>query len=139
MKGNTKLRSARLLAGALTIVFSLVVLAGCSTDSDGGGGNSVVNVAVTGVEIDAGISLTVGQSLKLSAAISPENATNKAVKWASNNTRIATAGDDGTITGIATGTAVIIVTTADGGKLRGNMGIEQSRCSQSRKRHNNSN
>lgn len=60
--------------------------------------------------------LTVGASERLTATISPDTAVNKNVIWASRNTSVATVDAAGTVTAVSAGTAVITVTTEDGGK-----------------------
>ena len=49
------------------------------------------------------------------ATVAPANATNKNVTWSSNNTGVATVDENGTVTGVAAGSAVITATTVDGG------------------------
>ncbi|HJG87586.1 InlB B-repeat-containing protein [Pseudoflavonifractor capillosus] len=72
-------------------------------------------VPVTGVTLDKGsVSLKVGESDTLTATVQPDNATNKAVTWSSDNAAVATVAD-GVITAVSAGTATITVTTADGG------------------------
>ena len=61
------------------------------------------------------ITLTEGETATLTATITPENATNKAVTWSSSNEAVATV-LEGTITAISAGTATITVTTEDGAK-----------------------
>lgn len=61
------------------------------------------------------IELIEGEQQLLTAIVSPDNATNKAVVWTSSNTRIASV-DDGLVTAHVSGEAVITVTTEDGGK-----------------------
>ncbi|NQX60788.1 S-layer homology domain-containing protein [Paenibacillus qinlingensis] len=77
------------------------------------------NVAVTGVELDKDtiqIDLASSQkSQKLTASVLPTIATNQAVTWTSSNTPVATVDGDGKVTAHSVGTAVITVTTADGG------------------------
>lgn len=71
--------------------------------------------AVTGVSVDLDeVTLRAGQTTKLTATVSPSNATNKSVTWKSSNTAVATV-SNGTITAKAGGTATITCTTADGG------------------------
>ncbi len=53
-------------------------------------------------------------SMTLIATVQPSNATNKNVVWTSSNTAIATV-TNGVVTGVTPGTAVITVTTVDGG------------------------
>ncbi|HEX6428122.1 MAG TPA: sugar-binding protein [Niastella sp.] len=77
-----------------------------------------VNVPVTGVSISpAGdTTLALNQTLQLTPVITPVDATNKTVSWASSNTAVATVDGTGKITATGTGTATITVTTGDGGK-----------------------
>jgi len=75
------------------------------------------SIAVTGVKLDqTALSLAVGKTGKLTATIEPNDATNKSVTWASSNSSVASVGNDGTVTGVAAGTAKITATTADGSK-----------------------
>lgn len=57
----------------------------------------------------------VGKSKKLSAVISPSNATNKNVAWTSSDEAIAIVSQDGVVTGLRQGKAVISATSEDGG------------------------
>ena len=73
-------------------------------------------VAVTGVKLSAiGIELPVGGSKRLSATITPSNATNKDVTWSSDNTSVAAVNASGLITAKGEGTATVTVRTDDGG------------------------
>ena len=90
------------------------------TTVDGGYSASclvTVTRPVTGVSLNvASLSLSVGGSSgSLTATVSPSNATNQAVSWASNNVGVATVTDSGVVTPNAPGTATITATTADGG------------------------
>lgn len=58
--------------------------------------------------------LGVGSSSTLTATVAPENATNKAVTWTTDNAEVATVAD-GVVTAVAEGTATITATTVDGG------------------------
>ena len=72
---------------------------------------------VTGVTLNqTAVTLDIDQSITLTATVAPENATNKAVTWASDKTDVATVDENGKVTAVAAGTANITVTTADGGK-----------------------
>ena len=74
-------------------------------------------VPVTGVTLNqTTVTLDIDQSITLTATVAPENATNKAVTWASDKTDVATVDANGKVTAVAAGTANITVTTADGGK-----------------------
>lgn len=73
-------------------------------------------VAVTGVTLDATTAkLTVGATKQLTATVAPADATNKSVSWTTSNASVATV-QDGLVTAVAAGEAVITVKTADGNK-----------------------
>lgn len=55
-------------------------------------------------------------TIKLSAIVTPDNATHKEVTWTSSNESVATVDADGVVTGKAPGTANIIATTKGGKK-----------------------
>ena len=57
-----------------------------------------------------------GATLQLTATVSPSNATDKSVTWASSNTNVATVSSNGLVTAVGNGTATIIVTTKTGSK-----------------------
>jgi uncharacterized protein YjdB len=59
--------------------------------------------------------ILVGKAETLIAVITPDNATNKAVKWRSSNDAVATV-ENGVVTGLTAGSADIIVTTVNGNK-----------------------
>ena len=72
-------------------------------------------IPVTGVSLDeSSITLDVGGSQTLTATVTPEDATNKKVCWTSDNETVATVSEDGVVTAVAGGTAVITATTHDG-------------------------
>jgi len=62
------------------------------------------------------LTLTVGENETLIATVNPTDALNKNVSWESSASGIASVDETGNVTAIATGTAVITVTTQDGGK-----------------------
>jgi len=73
-------------------------------------------IPVTGVSIDPKeISIEEGKTATLTAIIEPKNADNKKVTWNSNAEGIAKVDDNGIVTGVAKGDAIITVKTADGG------------------------
>lgn len=76
---------------------------------------TVTTVAVTGVSLPSTAKAFIGKKTTLTPTFTPSDATNKNVTWESKNTSIATVSDAGEVTGVAEGTAVIEVTTADGG------------------------
>ena len=59
-------------------------------------------------------SISVGNSEKLTATVTPENAANKALTWASSDEDVATVASDGTVTAVKAGAATITATAADG-------------------------
>ena len=69
---------------------------------------------VTDVSIkQSDVEVKLGDTYKLSANISPSNATYKDVYWSSNNNEVVTVSDDGVVTANKEGSAVITVTTDD--------------------------
>ena len=58
----------------------------------------------------------IGESIQLTATVSPENATNKDVKWTSSNEAVCVV-NNGLVVGVGEGTAVIVATTIDGGHM----------------------
>jgi len=74
-------------------------------------------VAVTGVTLNQySLILTAGYSAILTATVEPSNATYKNVNWSSSNNGVATV-DNGTVIAVAAGSAIITVTTVNGGKM----------------------
>ncbi len=71
---------------------------------------------VTGVTLNrTDLTLAISKSETLVATVLPENAFNKAVTWTTSNGDVATVDANGKVTGMKEGTAVITVTTAEGG------------------------
>ena len=78
--------------------------------------NSGSTVAVTGVSLNKNsASLDNGDTLQLSATITPSNASNKAVSWTSSNSSVASVNSNGLVTALSAGTTRISATTSDGG------------------------
>lgn len=70
---------------------------------------------VTGVSLDkTELTLSAGETGKLTATLSPEEAANKAVHWTSSDTSVATV-VYGTVTAVNAGKTTITVETVDGG------------------------
>lgn len=76
------------------------------------GGTAVTNVAL---RPESG-SIRVGRTLQLTATVVPYTAENKAVTWSSSDPSVATVDENGLVTGMAAGEAIITVTTVDGNK-----------------------
>lgn len=62
------------------------------------------------------VSLMVGETIKLVAAVYPNEAADKTIFWSSNDETVATVDDDGTVHGIKVGSTTIKATSRDGGK-----------------------
>ena len=76
-----------------------------------------INQLITQLTLDhTELTLEEGQSSTLIAQILPENATNKTLSWESNNTAVATV-ENGIISAVQAGNAVITVKTTDGSNL----------------------
>ena len=71
---------------------------------------------VTGVSVSpTQANIDLGKTLKLTATVKPDNATDKSVTWKSSNTKIATVSSKGVVTAKKGGTCTITVETNDGG------------------------
>ncbi len=71
---------------------------------------------VTGVTLsDASISINTDSTYTLAATVMPVDAVNKNVTWSSSDNAIATVDSNGVVSGAASGSATITVTTVDGG------------------------
>ena len=89
---------------------------GCATPNTDtiNGYNSGGTVSVSGVSVSpTQTSISVGGSTNLNATVTPNNATDSSVSWSTSNPSVATV-SNGTVTGVATGSATITVTTTDG-------------------------
>lgn len=73
--------------------------------------------AVTGVALNkSSVTLQPGQSEQLSAIIAPENASNREVVWKSSDEKVAAVDDNGLVSALSEGTALVTVRTKDQGK-----------------------
>lgn len=71
---------------------------------------------VTGVNINSSnINLKIGENKTLEAIIKPEGKTDGQIKWSSSDIDVAEVDDNGIVKAKAKGTAIITVTTVDGG------------------------
>lgn len=77
----------------------------------------VIRISATGIVLDKeNISLSVGATQALVATVMPSVATNKNVIWTSNHPEIATV-ENGVVTAVAAGKAIITATTEDGNNV----------------------
>ena len=73
------------------------------------------NVPVTGIRLDkTELTLLKGESSKLTATVSPEDATDPTVKWKSSDLSIATVDNYGNVKAVAAGKTTVTVSSADG-------------------------
>ena len=80
--------------------------------------NLTVNQLATGVTLNqTSATINNGETLQLTATVSPSNTTNKTVTWTSSNNSVATVSSNGFVTAKSAGTATITATTADGSNL----------------------
>jgi hypothetical protein len=78
--------------------------------------NEPAVIKVTGVSLDkTSAELEPGATLTLTASVTPVEAGNKNVSWATSAEAVATVSQEGVVTAIAAGSATITVKTADGG------------------------
>lgn len=103
------------LVGAMLILALGVAAVACDSDTTtDGGGDGDTTVAVEEVTLDkTSATLIVGETLTLTATVTPDNATDKTVSWLSSNDAVATV-ENGTVTAVAEGIATITATA--GGK-----------------------
>ncbi|MBQ3498335.1 MAG: Ig-like domain-containing protein [Clostridia bacterium] len=71
--------------------------------------------AVEGITLNTStLSIDIGATQQLLATVAPSDAYNKVVHWVSDSTNIATVDEDGNVTAVAKGTAIITAITDDG-------------------------
>lgn len=71
-------------------------------------------VPVTGVTTDSTMEMAVNQTTAISAAVTPSNATCQSLSWTTSNSDVATVDQNGNVTAVSNGTAVITAATVDG-------------------------
>lgn len=95
--------------------FSLMLLFSCEKKDISESDDDSKTVHVTGVVLnEKEISIQIGSSFILKAAVVPENASDKDVFWTSSDFEIATVNQEGLVNAMKIGTATISVTTKDG-------------------------
>ena len=90
-----------------------------ATSVDGGISSScdvTVFIPVEHVVLDQeNLTLAKGSEKKIQATVSPSNATDRNIEWRSSDENIATVNQDGVVTAIGPGIAIITATSVDGG------------------------
>ncbi|MDE6379854.1 MAG: Ig-like domain-containing protein [Muribaculaceae bacterium] len=95
-----------------------------ATAADGSGVKAeckvtIVKTPVEKIELSASEwSGKVGETVKLKAAVSPDNATDKGVVWSSASDDVAKVDQEGNVTAVAIGETVITATAADGSGVK---------------------
>ena len=93
----------QLTSQIITILLFIVMCCACSEESD----LEPTLIEVTSITLSqTSVTLSSGESVSLTATITPENATNKTITWSSSNTSVATV-SNGKVTAIAVGKATI--------------------------------
>ena len=112
----------RFFAAGLTLALTLMFVAtSCKREKVPSGEGPDIEpdtpIAVQGVSIvpAESQSIKIGEKVKLTAVITPENATNCACSWESDKPGVASVSDEGLVCGESEGTASISVRTEDGG------------------------
>lgn len=77
-----------------------------------------VKVSRITLSASTGLTLTKGQTQKLTATIAPANATNKEVKWKTSDKNVATVSENGLVTAVGGGDATITCTAKDGSNVK---------------------
>ena len=97
--GSTSARFSFLLGKNCTYKFIATDKAGNVTEKTATFYDGTYVVPVTGVSLDeSSITLDVGGNQTLTATVTPEDATNKKVRWSSDNEAVATVSEDGVVT-----------------------------------------
>jgi uncharacterized protein YjdB len=91
------------------LILSMLVIAVCSCKKD----KDFIPISKV-ILNKATVTIPVGGTIELRASIYPNDATNKTIKWSSDNTSIATTSRNGLITGVAPGITIIRVTDESG-------------------------
>ena len=95
------------LSAISLMLFLILALASCE--------EPVLEIKVSAITLNSeSLSMTEGDTFKLNATVSPDNATDKTVIWTSSDAGIVSV-DDGAVTAVKPGSATITVASKDGG------------------------
>lgn len=85
-------------------------------------------IKVTAIELsDSEKTATVGTSFTITATVKPDDALNRTIIWSSSDPSIATVDENGTVTAIAEGEAIITAESADGVKAECKVKVEKAK------------
>lgn len=96
-----------LFSAFATLAAAMILLAGCEKKD-----TTVKNISLSAFTLD----MQVGTSTKLTVTIDPENASNGAYTWSSDDATIASVDQSGNVTALKDGSTTIRVTLVDGSK-----------------------
>lgn len=75
-----------------------------------------INNPVTAVDLDyTSITLKLGEQFRLTAKVTPDDATNKTILWSSSDTNVVTVNENGMVTSVGSGSATILAKSEDSG------------------------
>lgn len=77
--------------------------------------SSKISVASVSIS-NKNLSLQADETGELTATVAPSNATNKSVAWSTSDSAVAVVSDEGEVTAVSAGSAIITAKTADGNK-----------------------
>ena len=85
-----------------------------------------VKIPVTSITLDntSEILTAIGQTVQLTPTIVPDNATLRNVTWTSSNESVVVVDENGLVTGVGNGVAIITATTVDGTNLSASCTVE---------------
>ena len=90
------------------------ISATCTVNVKGSTEPEVVKVSGISLNPDIDLKIEEGSSYAIKATVSPSNATNSSVKWASSSPDVATVDDNGNVTALKAGSTTITCTAVDG-------------------------
>jgi len=100
----------------LLMITAVMIVAGCSEEDVVTKGKDKVIIPVTGITIEkSATEIMVPRKELLYVDITPSNASNKKVIWTSSASNVASVDPWGEVTALSEGTAIMTVTTEDGG------------------------
>lgn len=103
----------KIIAFALLFVMIATLFVSC-TNEPAKTHEDVINVESVALD-KASVDMKPGSSVKLTATVKPENATDKSVTWTSSNDKVVVV-NEGNLIAIQNGEASVVVTTVDGSK-----------------------